>query len=207
MEKLGGGFCWNIGGKCINFLYKKRAQLSVLSNEQRTLPEYFNTTSVLRPFFWDHPHEPVPEENFWTLWCEGRLTEADTQTTRLGATPARLTSAHLPHPEYFKCGKIAWWPGLCPGPSWGSLQRPPRPPSWWEGGWLPLSKNPVPALGPSSLEPRDLRPLFSCPLSTNPEYTSAKPLELLVFKLFIICTLVIVGNLALNKRTHGPDLR
>jgi len=106
-KKLWGGFCWNIGGKCINFHYKKRAQLSVLSNEQRTLPEYFNTTSVLRPFFRDHLREPVREENFWTLWCKGRLTEADIQTTQLGATPARVTSAHLPHPEYFKCGKIA----------------------------------------------------------------------------------------------------
>jgi len=27
------------------------------------------TTTVLRPFFQDHPGEPVPEENFWTLWC------------------------------------------------------------------------------------------------------------------------------------------
>jgi len=35
-------------------------------------------TRVLRPFFRDHPGEPVPEENFWTLWCKGRLTEADT---------------------------------------------------------------------------------------------------------------------------------
>jgi len=25
-------------------------------------------TTVLRPFFRDHPGEPVPEENFWTLW-------------------------------------------------------------------------------------------------------------------------------------------
>ena len=36
------------------------------------------TTTVLRPFFWDHPREPVPEKNFWTLWRKGRLTEADT---------------------------------------------------------------------------------------------------------------------------------
>jgi len=28
-----------------------------------------NTTTVLRPFFWDYLGEPVPEENFWTLWC------------------------------------------------------------------------------------------------------------------------------------------
>jgi len=38
------------------------------------------TTTILRPFFWDNPGEPVPEENFWTLWCKGRLTEADTHT-------------------------------------------------------------------------------------------------------------------------------
>jgi len=25
--------------------------------------------TVLRPFFRD-PGEPVPEENFWTLWCK-----------------------------------------------------------------------------------------------------------------------------------------
>ena len=61
------------------------------------------TTTVLRPFFWDHPGEPVPgepvpEENFWTLWCKGRLTEADTPTIRMGATPSGLTSAHLHHP-------------------------------------------------------------------------------------------------------------
>ena len=54
-----------------------------------------HTTAVLRPFFRDHPGEPVPEENFLTLWCKGRLKEADTATIRLGATPSGLTSAHL----------------------------------------------------------------------------------------------------------------
>jgi len=63
------------------------------------LPEY--TTTVLRPFFRDHPDEPVPEENFWTLWCKGRLTEADTETIQLGATPSGLTSAHVYHPPVF----------------------------------------------------------------------------------------------------------
>jgi len=33
-----------------------------------------DTTTVLRPFFRDHLGKPVPEENFWTLWCKGRLT-------------------------------------------------------------------------------------------------------------------------------------
>ena len=39
---------------------------------------FTTTTPILRPFFRDHQGEPVPEENFWTLWCKGRLTEADT---------------------------------------------------------------------------------------------------------------------------------
>jgi len=59
------------------------------------------TTTVLRPLFQDHTGEPVPEENFWTSWCKGRLTEADTPTIRLGATPSGLTSAHLHHPPIF----------------------------------------------------------------------------------------------------------
>ena len=59
------------------------------------------TTTVLPPFFRDHPSEPVPGENFWTLWCEGRLTEADTPTIQHGATPSGLTSAHLDHPPIF----------------------------------------------------------------------------------------------------------
>jgi len=59
-----------------------------------------HTTTVLRPFFRDHPGEPVPE-NVWTLWCKGRLTKADTQTIQLGATPSGLISVHLHHPPFF----------------------------------------------------------------------------------------------------------
>ena len=61
-----------------------------------------STTLVVLPFFWDHPGEPVPEEDFWTdLLCKGRLTETVTLTIQLGATPAGLTSAHLHHPPIF----------------------------------------------------------------------------------------------------------
>jgi len=60
-----------------------------------------HTTTVLQPFFRDHPGEPVPEENFWTLWCKGRLTEANTPTIWLGATPSGITSVCLHHPPYF----------------------------------------------------------------------------------------------------------
>jgi len=68
-----------------------------------------HTHNRFTPFFRDHPGEPVPEENFWTLWCKERLTEADTLTIRLGTTPSGLTSAHLHHlhhPPYAResCG-------------------------------------------------------------------------------------------------------
>jgi len=56
--------------------------------------------------FRDHPGEPVPEENFWTSWCRGRLTEADTLTIRLGATPSGLTSAYLHHPRHIFTGQM-----------------------------------------------------------------------------------------------------
>jgi len=52
----------------------------------------------------------VPEENFWTLWCKGRLTEADTPTIRMGATPSGLvSSAHLHHPRIFT-GRMPFLP-------------------------------------------------------------------------------------------------
>jgi len=68
------------------------------------------TTTVLRPFYRDHLAELVPEENFWTLWCKGRLTEADTPTIRLGGTPSGLTSAHLHHPTIFFTGRMPFLP-------------------------------------------------------------------------------------------------
>jgi len=69
-------------------------------------------TTVLRPFFRDHPGEPVPEENFWTLWCKGRLTEADTPTIRMGTTPPGLSSAHLRHPPHFFSGRMPFLPPI-----------------------------------------------------------------------------------------------
>jgi len=67
------------------------------------------TTTVLWPFFRDHPGEAVPEENFWTLWCKGRLTGTDTLTIRLGVTPSGLTTAHLHHPLFFT-GRMPFLP-------------------------------------------------------------------------------------------------
>jgi len=89
--------------------------------------------------------------------------------------------------EYLKCGKISW-----------------QTPSWWGGAGCPRPKNLTPVLCPSGLEPRGTRPLFT-PLSWNPEYAPAKPLEISVFKLFM-STVVISGKSCLNKRTRDPDL-
>ena len=80
----------------------------ILHNCTRITAYY--TTTILRPFFRDHPGEPVPEENFWTSWCKGRLTEADTLTIRLGATPSRLTTVS---PTIFQ--RFLFWG---PSPAW-----------------------------------------------------------------------------------------
>jgi len=49
----------------------------------------------------------VPEENFLTLWCKERLTEADTPTP---TTPSGLTSVYLHHPPIFFTGRMPFLP-------------------------------------------------------------------------------------------------
>ena len=70
-------------------------------------PHHHNRFTAL---FQGPPGEPVPEEYFWTLWCKGRLTEADTPTIRLCATPSGLTSAHLHHLPIFFTGRMPFLP-------------------------------------------------------------------------------------------------
>ena len=67
---------------------------------------HHTSTTILRLFFRDHPGELVPEENFWTLWCKGRLSEADTPTIQLGTTPSGLTSVHLHHSPHIFTGQM-----------------------------------------------------------------------------------------------------
>jgi len=86
----------NLWDNCKRFLTGRYYTLKT-----HTVTHTHTHTTVLRPFFRDHPGEPVSAGNFWTLWCKGRLTEADTPTIRLGATPSGLISAHLHHPPIF----------------------------------------------------------------------------------------------------------
>jgi len=41
--------------------------------EEEEKEEPPHTTTIFRRFFRDHPGEPVPEANFWTLWCKGKI--------------------------------------------------------------------------------------------------------------------------------------
>jgi len=78
--------------------------------------EYHNRFTTPQPFygsfFRDHRGEPVPEENFWTLWCKERVTEVDTPTIRLGTTPSGLSSKQcLPPPlPMFFTGRMPFLP-------------------------------------------------------------------------------------------------
>jgi len=67
-----------------------------------TSQHHHRTTTILQPFFRDHPGQPVSEENFWPLWCKGRSTEADTSTIRLGASPSGLTNAPSMHNKCYE---------------------------------------------------------------------------------------------------------
>jgi len=49
-----------------------------------TISDYHNhPTTVLWPFFWDHPGQPVPEENFWTYGGYGK-TKPNTTKAQSG---------------------------------------------------------------------------------------------------------------------------
>jgi len=71
------------------------------------IPHHHNRFTAL---FRDHPGEPVQEEDFWTLWCKGKLTEADTSTIRLGATPSGLFQCPPPPSPYFFTGQMPFLP-------------------------------------------------------------------------------------------------
>jgi len=60
------------------------------------------STIILRPFFRDHPGEPMPAKSFfWTLWCYGGQQQADTPTIRVGVTPSGLIINSYPSIPHF----------------------------------------------------------------------------------------------------------
>jgi len=67
-----------------------------LSGEDLSCYHHHNCFTALFP----DPGEPMPEENFWTLWCKGRLTEADTPTN-LSCYLNKIESAGLRKCPYY----------------------------------------------------------------------------------------------------------
>jgi len=70
----------------------------------------YSTHNHFTDLFLGRPGEPVPEENFWTVWCKGISTAAGTPTIRLGATASGLSSAHLHHPPHIFTGRMLFLP-------------------------------------------------------------------------------------------------
>ena len=67
-------------------------------------PRHLPTTPPPQPFYGPFSgtiRVSRCQKRTWTLQCKGRLTEADTLTIHLGATPSGLTSAYLQRPLYF----------------------------------------------------------------------------------------------------------
>jgi len=116
-ERIRSG--WWFSQICVNVLSSIQCFYCWLGSRNST-----TTTTVLRPFFRDHPGEPVPEQNFWTLWCKGRLTEADTLTIWTGATPSGLSSAHL----HLACKKtcsdyLQWFLSIRPSKTYSNYRK------------------------------------------------------------------------------------
>ena len=61
-------------------------------------------TTDLWHFFRDYPGEPVPEKIFWTFRVQRKITEADTLTIWLDATPFWLISDPPPSSPHFCTG-------------------------------------------------------------------------------------------------------
>jgi len=80
------------------------------------LHRYYDNTTILRPFFQDHLVERVPEEIFWTFMMPEKITEADTPTTWVGATPsAQINDPCPPSPIFTPDARLATTLSLYPG--------------------------------------------------------------------------------------------
>jgi len=72
---------------------------------------YYYTTTVLRPFFWDHPGEPMPEEKLLDFMVQGKINRGRHTDHPAGRHSSGLTSAHLHHSPIFLQARCA---SCCP---------------------------------------------------------------------------------------------
>jgi len=84
---------------------------------------YTIQTTILRPFFQYYPGEPVPEEKLLLdFMVQGEISEANTPTIRLGATPSGLISdpppsSHSFTPDALPATTLPIYPGLGQAPN------------------------------------------------------------------------------------------
>jgi len=71
------------------------------------------------------PHHRNKKTIFWQ--CKKRPAKCE----RWRTVCLHYCDARKSHLASIKCKKPLGRPGLCPGPRWESLQRSPRPASWW----------------------------------------------------------------------------
>ena len=98
--------CWNGSTfHCVSFRTKC---WHLFTDSQRYLfmSLHHHTTTVLRPFFLDHPGEPVPEENFWTLWCKGRFNRGRRTDHPAGHHSIRTNQCPSPLSSMFLTGRM-----------------------------------------------------------------------------------------------------
>ena len=84
-----------------------------------------------------------------------------------------------------------------PRPRWGSLQRSPRPPSWWEGAGCPSPKTPLPlsALRASQFGPSGL----TSSVRAWKFFTFISPWN---HAQFVVAYVVNIRRLRLRRRIH-----
>jgi len=109
----------------------------------------------------------------WALSCIISLKDRSSRQTRSkrNLPVVLLTSVYYLHPlggySPLTFEDTPYYKLLAPplaGPFWGSLQRSPRPPSWWGGGLAAPPKNPAPCPRPQSFAPPcDSHPLVLIP--------------------------------------------
>jgi len=95
MPLLTAATAFRLGRRCYSSSKRSYLHISV------PLINTHTHTTVLRPFFKNYPGELVPEENLLDFMMQGKITEADKPTIRLGVTSSRLISDPSPSSPIF----------------------------------------------------------------------------------------------------------
>jgi len=116
VQQLRGMFVLGIVGLCTMLMFCVQCDSAPLADmtwhqhaqhTDRLVPHHSMSQTTPRPFYGPFSEtirvsRCLQNRTFWTLWCKGILTEADTPTTRLGASSPGPISAHLHIPHFLQ---------------------------------------------------------------------------------------------------------